>query len=391
MLAVLLTTSLPASAACDGAGFVAVDRPIDPADPAAGSFAYRIRVEPGTDAAAAPVVFLPGGPGFAVLEQGRAYGVIPPAFTVVTTELRGVGCNALPGPPAAASADTATHAEDVLAALAAAGIDRFTVYGHSYGTVLGTRLASLAEQRGMRVQAVVLESVVGKSWTEGDPWFAGFAQKWETLRGEPAAARLRRRVGRMGLTPEQWGDWAFATLGAGSDDGSPDPVVALGTGPRAALRDAVLAASAPAEAPAGEVWALRDTMCRELVDDAVAHARLGPDGHLEPIADACADVQVDRPYDPAQWPLRAPLVYLVGGADPVTPWARGRDHHLSTHPEAPRTVVVVPGAGHYVAHQLGDCVEPVMTAVLAGRAPTATDCSRPLAVEIHPGMERPGR
>jgi pimeloyl-ACP methyl ester carboxylesterase len=384
-----LSTAL-AHAACDGPELRVVDRPLDPANPEAGTFPYRIRIEPGADPAAPVVVFLPGGPGFAVMEQGRAQGVVPPALTLVTTELRGVGCNQVPGPPSEASAHTATHAEDVLAALSAAGIDTFTVYGHSYGTVLGTVVAHLAEQRGMTVRSVILEGPVGRSWQGDDGWFDGFAAKWDALRALPEAKPLRRRLGGLGFTPEQWGEWIYGTLGAGDDDGGPDPVLAVGAGPKRALREAIAALGTPPAPSPGEAWATEHTLCRELMEESFVHARLRPDGGLEPFEDGCAAAPLDRPYDPADWPIRAPIVYLVGDADPVTPWVRARAQHLDAQPESPRTVVTVRGAGHFTALQLGDCAAPVFTAAAEGRAPDATACARPITVEVVPGLVRPG-
>lgn len=393
MLAVALAA--PALAACEGDTFRAIERPIDPEHPEAGTFPWVVRVEPGARPDAVPVVFLPGGPGFEVLEAGRAYGVVPAELPLVTTQLRGVGCNALPEPVAPASSWTTTHADDVLAAIEALGLDTFALYGHSYGSVLATVVAHRAEARGMHVTAVILEGTVGRTWSQGDRQFDGFVARWEHLLADPAAARLRKRVGRLGFAPEVWGEWVYGTLAAGAGDGGPDPVLAVGSGPKKALREALAAAAegagiGPESLSPGEAWATRETLCRELLEESFWHARVGPDLRLEPLADGCADVAVDRPYDPADWPIRAPIVYLAGDADPVTPWARARAQHLEAMPESPRAAVRIPGAGHFAARQLGDCAAPVFRAAVEGRAPDPAACTRPLAVEVVPGLLRAG-
>jgi pimeloyl-ACP methyl ester carboxylesterase len=380
----LLVASSIATAACEGPEFVTVDRPVDPAAPEGPVFPYRIRVERGTDPAAVPIVFVPGGPGFEVLEQGRAYGVVPAAYTVVTTELRGIGCNAAPGVRSPASADTRNHAEDVLAALAAAGIDGFVVYGHSYGTVLGSVVASLAEQRGLHVRGALFEGTVGRAMIGDDAWFDGFSVKWEELQRAPGAQRLVRRIGRYDVGDEVWGEWLFGTLAAGNDHGGADPVLALGAGPARPLREALRSVDLSPPEPAPDVvWATRETLCRELIDESFVHARLTREG-FEPFDDACGDVAVDRPWDPREWPLRAPITYLQGDADPVTPLARAVRDHAEAHPEAPRTVVIARGAGHFTAAQLGDCVGPVFAAAVAGVPVDPGACTRPLSVQVLP-------
>lgn len=69
-------------------------------DGAGGAWTYRYRVEAGASPDLPPVVVVPGGPGVAAVAAGRSAFAIPAAYTVVTTELRGVGCNRVEPRPA---------------------------------------------------------------------------------------------------------------------------------------------------------------------------------------------------------------------------------------------------------------------------------------------------
>jgi len=188
-----------------GADCATLQLPIDWADPAAGTFGFRIARRTATDPAArvGTLIFGPGGPGdsgvrLVSTDPSRFSDELRRRFDIVSFDPRGVGAShpitcpdspPLPAAPAVLTsqadfdetlkgnrelwkecrrltgplfdhADSASAVRDLDALRAALGERTLTFHGSSYGTLLGELYA---EQYPDRVRAIVLESAVDHS------------------------------------------------------------------------------------------------------------------------------------------------------------------------------------------------------------------------------------
>lgn len=219
LLALLLSWAATAARAdsgpapCQGLGVAAscgtVTVPLDRADPSRGTLdvAYALVQRRDTSTpAASTIAYNPGGPGAATISQAAslAGGLFAPLLDhrdLLLVDVRGTGrsgvlsCpslapeNAWPaGEPAATGAcgaslgdraglyGTAAVADDFEAVRAALGIDRFDLWGDSYGTYL---MPVYAARYPQRVRSVVLS---GAYPLDFDPW------------GRPQIAAARRAI-----------------------------------------------------------------------------------------------------------------------------------------------------------------------------------------------------
>lgn len=372
-----------------------VVRPLYPDDPASPTFQYAVRLEAGTDPSLPVVIYVPGGPGGTSIADGRDTLPIPAELSVLYTEPRGVGCNRVETiDDPAGFFGTERFADDILTAVADLGIDEIVIYGHSYGTLLGTVTASLAEERGIAVRAVLLEGVVGGPF-RGDADITGYQAEWEKVKAQlPVAADLLSQPTLpLGFDGEAWGDFLHAYLPFG---GITDPyygpvnfvslqLVPLEIGAdTTALEAAVAGATAAAQVIDPDQALLYEAVaCHELADSSFFGVDL-VDGALVPLEDACADVEVDTYYDVADWPIAAPITYLQGTADPNTPVDQARAH-VDAQPGSDRSFVEVQGAGHQPFFlNLRDCAPGIWEGILAGSGPLLDACSWPTTLSTTP-------
>lgn len=139
-------------------GVAAVRRPVTPRG-AAEFDLYYVRTGPPS---VHPVLVIPGGPGLASVQPYRAFREHAAArgLDVIMVEHRGVGLSRHTDdgadlPEAAITVDQVVA--DLAAVLDAAGVDRATVYGTSYGGYLA---AGLGVRQPRRVRSMVLDSPV---------------------------------------------------------------------------------------------------------------------------------------------------------------------------------------------------------------------------------------
>lgn len=163
------------------------------------------------------VIYLPGGPGEASIDQFTPDALDP--FTVIQTDPRGVGCNS--------EAETGTRipdegfrseflASDVLGIIHELKLDHYVLYGISYGTLLGTIVAAKTEQIGNPPQALVLEGVLGSAFKPGES-IQGYIDQWNLLkmRVAPAVRTELEKPLPLGKTREEWGMWIMQMLKIG--------------------------------------------------------------------------------------------------------------------------------------------------------------------------------
>lgn len=375
-----------------------VVRPVYPDRADSPTFEYAVRIEAGSDPSLPVVIYVPGGPGGTSIAGGRDFLPVPAELSVLYTEPRGVGCNALDEiADPAAFFGTERFADDILAAVEDLGLDEILIYGHSYGTLLGTVTASLAEQRGIAVRALLLEGVVGGPF-EGDADIRGYQAEWAEVKSQlpGAAEQLSQPELPLGLSGEAWGDWLHARLPFGAiNDASYGPInlVTLGLvplevgGDTTALEADIAAAVAEAQAVDPDQSLLYETVaCHEIADSSFFGVDL-VNGEMLPLEDACAAIALDDPYDVADWPIAAPITYLQGTADPNTPVEQAR-HHAEVQTGADRSFVEVLGGGHQPFYlNLQDCTPGIWEGILAGTGPILDGCSWPTELSTTPAGE----
>jgi pimeloyl-ACP methyl ester carboxylesterase len=367
-----------------------VDRPMYPDEADSPVFPYTVRLEEGTDPSLPVIVFLPGGPGQGSIEGGREHLPIPPEFSVLYTDPRGIGCNSIETLDRPEDFyGTARFADDVLAAVEDLGLQDVIYYGHSYGTVLATVTASVAEARGTPPRAVVLEGVLGHVLVE-DEGFDEYIAQWEFVMGQlpNTAALMAEDPLPLGLTSQQWGDWASGMLGLGGIPTNYGPMnyvtysllpLEYGVDTSALEQSVIGAAEAAAHTDPLMKRLYQAVGCAEIAERSYFRAEI-VDGQLAPLDDWCADLEVTDPYEVADWPITVPITYVQGTADPATPLAHAYAHH-DAQTGAPRFFVEVAGGGHQPwILNLSECAAPMWDAIVAGEEPPIDTCTWPVTV-----------
>jgi pimeloyl-ACP methyl ester carboxylesterase len=373
----------PAAATCDADHLRALELPVDPDDPYSETFTYYYQWID-NDGDGPTVIHVPGGPG--VPSIGTALG-LPEGVDVVLTDPRGVGCNAAEAPREASFYSTDRFASDVLAIVRDLELEDYVVYGHSYGTVLGTVVASRAEDEGLPApRLVVLEGVLGPAVETDD---AAYRTLWPIVRDAlPPDVRdeLLADPPPLGRSRGVWGETITGVL----SQYSPDVLFALlmtladggDTQELESLLDAIGGGTPLWEDPV-MMGLFRPVACNEVAE----HSWFGfelRDGEVRPTVDACDEIDLSRPYDPADWPIAAPIVYVQGDADPATP-ITGARAHFDAHADTTRTFVTVHGVGHVpLQWRIAEaCGASVWKAILAddALAPVLEACGVDATVE----------
>jgi pimeloyl-ACP methyl ester carboxylesterase len=318
---------------------------------------------------------------------------------LITTDPRGVGCNAPESPDyyPAQFYSSVNFADDVIALIEDRQLDNYIVYGISYGTLLGTLLASRIEERGLPPpRALVLEGVLGQAFTPDTPAdYLGFQERWRDVRDrlEPSIReQLMADPLPGGLSAEQWGAAIAAALprGASPITGGDDYMYTLLSIYLSPTATAEQRAELPAiieEMGASPVddMGLRlhtEVTCREIAENEYVSLAL-VDGELVPVEFDCEDVALSDAFSAAEWPVHVPIYYFSGSQDPSTPPWQARSH-FDAQTGAPRQLVHVLGASHNpLVLNLSDCAEPLWQAMATGSGfdTAAAGCQWPVEVE----------
>lgn len=352
---------------CEATNLRSLERPVDPADPYGPSFTWFYQHLDRDDGSGPTIIHVPGGPGGTSI--GETLG-IPETVDLVLTDPRGVGCNAAGAPHEADFYGTEKFASDVLAIVRDLELEDYIVYGHSYGTVLGTVVASKAEAEGLPPpRLVVLEGIVGPAIETDD---GAYRALWPVVRDalpEDVRAQLLADPLPLGRSPRAWGETITGVLSQFSPDVLFELLMGLGEGGDTMPLEGLLAAigDGPPTWENEEMMGLfRPVACTEIAE----HSWFGFElvgGEVVPTVDACAEIELDTPYDPADWPIAAPILYFEGTQDPATT-PMGARAHFDAQRDTDRTFVSVTGVGHtpLLWRINGGCGPSIWTAVLDG-------------------------
>jgi hypothetical protein len=397
-----------------------VERPVDPANPHGPSFLYVFELEP--PAHGYPLIVRVAGavdPGESSLGSSP---VLPSGWGWLNAEPRGVGCNLASSPVSGALADrfhdTATFADDVVAALIRSAARSVVVHGAGYGSIVATRVAALLEARATPARAVVLEAAFGGAFPLGLLPHEEVIRLWERARGKLERARGSRREladvlsdpSAAGLDADAWTPIFLERLTRGTLPRTEGGAVSSAL--EEALERARLAASAEAlrlaekganavvsvrnaefnavAAPVGATlsedpppppWPesrktlFRQVVCRELTTLAAFPPPAGAFGlrveggrltlDAEGAPPVCADTPLSRPFDASVFPYQAPTLWVLGDADPVVPLWQGL-RHAATGSRSGRVVVVHGAGGWPLSRGLDDCAASVLEAFAGG-------------------------
>lgn len=334
-----------AAPTCDATDLRALTLPVDPYDPDGETFTYYVQVlDRGADDRPT-VVHIPGGPGLPSIGRGPD---LPDDVNLVLTDPRGVGCNAADAPHPASFYGTERFAGDVIAAITDLGLDDYILYGHSYGTVLSTVVASRIEEEGLPPpKLVVLEGVLGEAMDSDD---AAYRALWPLVRDalpESVREQLSREPLPLGLSALQWGEMISTTL----SQFSPAVLHGLLLGLDDGADPTQLAETVEAFTGGTPLWddeitmgLFRPVACREIAEDSWFGFEL-VDGEIVPSINVCDDVDLAEPYAAADWPITAPIVYVQGTVDPATVHSSAR-LHFEAQTRSDRTFVAIPDVGH---------------------------------------------
>jgi len=377
-------------------GVMTIERPMFPERAGSPTFGYSFKIFPGTDPAAPTVIFLPGGPGEASIAAERDESLVPPSYTLILTDPRGVGCNAPESVDQYPSEfyETEWCADDVLAIVETLGLDNYMLYGISYGTALATVTASRAEAQGITPPtALVLEGVLGRVFAANDEVEAAFQSEWRLVRDRlPEAVRLQLLATPLplGLSAAEWGAGITTMLSLGTVQ-PPLPVaesLLLSLAPEATaeeqqtLHDTVVAL---AESSIDEFGLRlhREIACHELTETNFGTLAL-EGGELVPTDLYCTSEPLDRPYAARRWPVSVPIYYFSGSDDPNTPSWQAQVHY-DAEVGAKRELVSIIAAGHNpVGLNLTDCAPALWEAMRAGTgfAEAVGTCAWPTQVSV---------
>jgi proline iminopeptidase len=381
------------------AGVMTIERPMFPDREDSPTFGYSFKVHQGTDPNAPTVIFLPGGPGESSISAERDTTYVPPAYTFIQTDPRGVGCNA----PESADHypaefyDTVHFAGDVLAIVEHLGLEDYMLYGISYGTVLATITASRAESEGITPpRALVLEGIVGQMFEDGQVE-ESYQREWRTIRDrlpEEIRSQLVSETLPLGLTAEQWGAGITTTLSLGTLQ--PPATVAetllLNLAPEATeeqrqgLREAVLQLGDSHIDAFGQ--RLHDQVaCHEITETNFRAFKL-ENGELVRTEAYCTTDEVDHPYFASDWLVSKPIYYFNGTNDPNTPMWQAQAHY-DAQTTAPRQFVAIAGGGHNpLLMNLNDCKADLWAAMATGSgfSEAVGRCAWPTEVEVAAGQ-----
>jgi pimeloyl-ACP methyl ester carboxylesterase len=110
----------------------------------------------------------------------------------------------------------------------------------------------------------------------------------------------------------------------------------------------------------------RPVACTEIAEDSWFGFEL-VDGEVIPTVNACDAIDLTAPFDAADWPIDAPILYFQGDRDPATA-IDGARAHFSAQADTDRTFVTVHGIGHTpLSWSIADsCGTTTWDAILAG-------------------------
>ncbi len=166
---------------CHFSGLENIKRPWYPNKNKSFEFLYSFRVLRTAKKGFPTIIFIPGGPGQTSMDgQLGIDKIVPKNWGLVLTDPRGVGCNDVGKEYPPDFFQTNYIADDILALIKKIAIphDKIILYGLSYGTVVATKVASLANKRELtKFNALFLEGTLGRSF-KGQEFLDQYVIEW---------------------------------------------------------------------------------------------------------------------------------------------------------------------------------------------------------------------
>ncbi len=345
-----------------------IQRPV--AEGSQSLFDYRYSVSPGSNPDLPVVIFVPGGPGQTSMEM--PFG-IPTEFTLIRTDPRSMGCNS-----GAAFPDEGLSskmiAEDLLALIQDLSPRNYILYGISYGTMVATMVANLAEKSNVTPPtALVLEGTIGRAFKEGE-YFKDTLNRWRWLKGSlsPEVQEiLDKSEVPLGVSSKQWAAWLSTALIHGvlpsGGDYAIDELMLLDPSQpdsyRQGLQFRVKKMSEPPSPDRVRIY--KNIACQEIASDIrdIKYDFDWQNGNLIVTDDRfCDGIPFQKRFDAKQYPVTIPIYYFIGDLDPVTPGFQS-DYHFESQ-KGPRYRINVANGGHNsFATNLADCAGSIWMAI----------------------------
>lgn len=350
--------------ACQANDIVDLEVPLG--DGSNNSFRYRFRYRKPSAPEMPTIVQIPGGPGSASIGNDTSSWV-PEEYGLLQTDPRGVGCNRVMVSNPEELFQSEIFAGDIVTAIDYLELDNYLVFGHSYGTLLGSRVAHEIEARGIDGPvAVILSGVLGRAFgDEEHPGQSGI-DLWERLQIQLPSDVLETLSGPrpLGLSPEEWGAFFMGLLPSGLKDGKHPVVITLlemseefaaenGTtveeGKEGIVEFVLLVADSFQEFTDSTNHMQPYVSCREITTKTPADNvdAIFVDGALVPNPDTglCSGLSLSNPFDIVDFSYSAPTFYFIGENDSATPTWQGQ-YHFDNNSKSPRTMLMVPEGGH---------------------------------------------
>jgi len=284
----------------------------------------------------------------------------------------------------------------------------YILYGVSYGTMVATVAAALAEKGYGPVPAfLVLDGIVGKSDTLPEENFFEWIRQWEMVKNKlpsPIRDALEAKDPPLGLSDLAWGSWIVGQLSFRDSISNPNSQIADSNFSRLLLlkKDAASDAKKRFAHEINEAFRSSHTYeksigrqykeigCREISPSLYypnqdAGFRLEK-GKLVPVySKFCEGIPFEGKYDSAEWQTSTPIYYFAGVKDPSTTIKQAY-HHLNSQSKALRIFVeVLEGAHCPLSSALTDCSQQVWRSMGAGEKEFKTaveDCDFESRVRI---------
>lgn len=378
LLSLLLTLQLveysaqAANNSCEANDISEIKRPLDPLKKTSKTFNYKFRIIKGTDINLPTIVYLNGGPGLPSI--GSSLPRVPNLFTVIQTDIRGVGCNADLNIPSS-SFTTKNNAADIIAIIKHLKLSNYIIYGLSYGTVLATVTTHQLESIGYtQPKAVVLEGILGKFFETGSVYLE-FINQWNLIKTQlnfEALAELAKD-NPLGHTPAAWGAFLSNTLIYGTlpDHGSLliNYLNSFNTVPaiRTFLEEQLQKNEIHVVEPSIEK-VYKAISCSEFADDLsgtdvyfkLVNANVVVEKNL-----FCENYKLTSAFDSKNFQIKAPIYYFEGDQDPATPVSSAVYHFNNQKKSLQKVFILVKNGGHgALSLNLSDCKDAIWKEVV---------------------------
>jgi pimeloyl-ACP methyl ester carboxylesterase len=325
------------------------------------------RLEALTQPKAGTVVYLCGGPATCV---DRDHQNVPLNFEIVTFDYLGLGENTL-GPAQPELLSLESQATAVQKIVEAFHLDRYIIYGQSFGTVVATMAASqIGKSKSTpQPQSVILEGVstARRLWNLNG--YQTTADRTWSLLTTQEKAEFQKKLAetKKKLAPRD-APYLEVILTQKLWHGPVQTAQALKDWMSLALKERLK--QVHEMVPELKKPELRYDAYTRMYNASACQAMPGkirkkpmrffnnlirsPYGNR----DFCECRTIARNYDPKNFQIRAPILYINGEYDPATPMSMANYHYQSQKTSAAKTLVSVKDGGHFsTIYELASCID----------------------------------